>query len=615
MIYGQSFEAGPSQTPPLVYSWWNASDATVQGSATLDPTTHVNPTLAVPSLKLQYTGGTGFLGWGNRGLGSEGLAWRAGQLYEGFLWVHTTTARKVTVRMVDRIEGTVTAQQSLNVSGSSAWQRVNFTLTPATTADCTWIAPGSDPTISCSSLGPNPGHICVRCAGEFQAGVTAAASDSSALWIGFVQLEPGSWGRYEGLSVQSATVQALLDMGVSVIRQGGTVSQTFKWKDWRGAPWARPSMQHVWGSSLVAPWGPFEFLDMCAAAGIESVLTFAYDLNSAQDWADLIEYAWGNASTPWGSVRITNDSHPEPYLLRTLELGNEQWNPDYVQQITAMEEKRREIGAPELYYMFPTNDGYSSSMAQQLLQLGGQELLSRTLPDCHVWEGGGVECATTDFQALAGYNISFINAEVNAQHSDVRRAITEAADLQDWFNMNASLQSRMRARTASFCTERSGHFDGFDQGLIFFLPNTTWVQPPGWTHAMIHSVLSQARSALKVSVSQAGPPGVLTASSQLSDDSACIFIQLVNSWNSVAPANVAVSLTGGFNPSGSVIVSRLTGVGHSLDGSTWEFAGNTPAVPDLITPQQSTLYWPPGASSLTLQLPPYSFTVLQVYGS
>ena len=37
----------------------------------------------------------------------------------------------------------------------------------------------------------------------------------------------------------------------------------------------------------------------------------------------------------------------------------------------------------------------------------------------------------------------------------------------------------------SFCTERSGHFDAFDQGLIFFLPNMTWGQPPFYVHKMV----------------------------------------------------------------------------------------------------------------------------------
>ncbi len=47
------------------------------------------------------------------------------------------------------------------------------------------------------------------------------------------------------------------------------------------------------------------------------------------------------------------------------------------------------------------------------------------------------------------------------------------------------VQPRILARTASFCTERSGHFDAFDQGLVFFLPNMTWGQPPFYVHEMI----------------------------------------------------------------------------------------------------------------------------------
>lgn len=55
-----------------------------------------------------------------------------------------------------------------------------------------------------------------------------------------------------------------------------------------------------------------------------------------------------------------------------------------------------------------------------------------------------------------------------------QRALAEASDINDFLN-NAD-SPRMKIRTASFCTERSGHFDGFDQGLIFFLPNQTWLR-------------------------------------------------------------------------------------------------------------------------------------------
>jgi hypothetical protein len=54
------------------------------------------------------------------------------------------------------------------------------------------------------------------------------------------------------------------------------------------------------------------------------------------------------------------------------------------------------------------------------------------------------------------------------------RAMSEATDLNDWFNCAEVDCTRLHFRTASFCDERSGHFDAFDQGISFFLPNMTW---------------------------------------------------------------------------------------------------------------------------------------------
>ena len=50
------------------------------------------------------------------------------------------------------------------------------------------------------------------------------------------------------------------------------------------------------------------------------MVTLAYDSNSAEDWADLIEYMYGNQSTTWGAMRFA-DGHPQPYFLDTMELG------------------------------------------------------------------------------------------------------------------------------------------------------------------------------------------------------------------------------------------------------------------------------------------------------
>jgi len=110
--------------------------------------------------------------------------------------------------------------------------------------------------------------------------------------------------------------------------------------------------------------------------------------------------------------------------------------------------------------------------------------------DLHVGSGGGVGQAQAIFDKFSPFPMGAVNAEVNAGNHDMTRAMTEAADLMEWFNQD---MKNLYFRTASFCNERSGHFDGFDQGLSFFLPNATWLQPPGHVHSMIAQTFESQR--------------------------------------------------------------------------------------------------------------------------
>jgi hypothetical protein len=310
LIYGNAFQPSPASS---VFAWNALAPASAQGACALTGAA-MNPNRAVPSLACTYAGGSGLLGMANRGIGNEGFAFAA-QPYEGFLVVLAPAAVNVTVALADRDSGSVLASASVPVPGAGGWQRVAFSLTPAAATACQGIAPGSDASIDCGKFGANPGHVCVRCGGEVQVGLAAPGAAS----IGYVSLMPGQWGRAAGTSALKSSVDAMQEMGIRVIRQGGTVSQGFAWKDWRGAPWNRSSMGHTWGDSLVGSWGLFEFIDMCNAADIKPVVTLAWDSNKAQDWADLVEYMYGDETTEWGSLRIA-DGHAAPYFLDTIEL-------------------------------------------------------------------------------------------------------------------------------------------------------------------------------------------------------------------------------------------------------------------------------------------------------
>jgi hypothetical protein len=80
------------------------------------------------------------------------------------------------------------------------------------------------------------------------------------------------------------------------------------------------------------------------------------------------------------------------------------------------------------------------------------------MADIHIGAGGAIPIAEANFAANPGFHQSAVNAETNAGTHDVGRALGEASDIIDWQNLDADTASRMLFRTASFCSERSGHF-------------------------------------------------------------------------------------------------------------------------------------------------------------
>ena len=60
-----------------------------------------------------------------------------------------------------------------------------------------------------------------------------------------------------------------------------------------------------------------------------------------QDALDLIEFANGPADSEWGRVRAAM-GHPEPFNLKMIGIGNEQWGPQYIERYLIFEKAIRE---------------------------------------------------------------------------------------------------------------------------------------------------------------------------------------------------------------------------------------------------------------------------------
>ena len=61
-----------------------------------------------------------------------------------------------------------------------------------------------------------------------------------------------------------------------------------------------------------------------------------------QDALDLIEFANGGVETAWGKVR-NEMGHPEPFNIKYIGIGNEQWGPEYIERYKVFEKAIKAI--------------------------------------------------------------------------------------------------------------------------------------------------------------------------------------------------------------------------------------------------------------------------------
>ena len=149
-------------------------------------------------------------------------------------------------------------------------------------------------------------------------------------------------------------VQALMDLNPSFLRfPGGCIvegsyyrSNFYNWKDTVGPIEERDENFNTWGYMQSYGLGYFEYFMLAEALGAEplpvvhsGLLCQARDVMEAhlsydevrayaQDILDLIEFANGDVTTPWGALRAEM-GHPEPFDLKYLGIGNENWDAAY----------------------------------------------------------------------------------------------------------------------------------------------------------------------------------------------------------------------------------------------------------------------------------------------
>jgi len=184
-------------------------------------------------------------------------------------------------------------------------------------------------------------------------------------------------GRKNGL--RNDLVQLLADMKPGFVRfpggcivEGRELATRYQWKKTVGDPAERELIVNRWNTEFKHRSTPdyfqsfglgfYEYFLLAEDIGAEplpilncgmacqyntSELVDMKDLDPyIQDALDLIEFANGATTTQWGKLRATM-GHPEPFNLKMMGVGNEQWGTQYIERFkkfnAALKEKHPEI--------------------------------------------------------------------------------------------------------------------------------------------------------------------------------------------------------------------------------------------------------------------------------
>ena len=196
-----------------------------------------------------------------------------------------------------------------------------------------------------------------------EAQLTISCKEGGEILLGFISLMPDN--TYMGHGLRTDLVEKLKGMSPKFMRfpggcivEGTTPSTAMRFRDTVGPAWERPSKLFVWHYRSTLGLGFHEYLQLCEDLGMEplyvcncgmtcqgrkSVLLEGEALDEmVQDTLDAIEYAIGSKESKWGRLRASM-GHPDPFKMTYLEIGNENWGPDYEKRYNMIYKKVKEL--------------------------------------------------------------------------------------------------------------------------------------------------------------------------------------------------------------------------------------------------------------------------------
>lgn len=190
---------------------------------------------------------------------------------------------------------------------------------------------------------------------------------ASAVDLEHVSLFPvDTWNGHEN-GMRKDLAQKLADLKPGVFRfpggcivEGTDLDTRYQWKNTVGPVENRPLNENRWHYTFTNRFYPdyfqtyglgfYEYFLLSEEIGSEPLPILSVGLacqfqngpdahvkveelqDFIDDALDLIEFANGTADTKWGGLRAEM-GHPEPFNLKYIGIGNEQWGPEYIERL------------------------------------------------------------------------------------------------------------------------------------------------------------------------------------------------------------------------------------------------------------------------------------------
>jgi alpha-L-arabinofuranosidase len=201
---------------------------------------------------------------------------------------------------------------------------------------------------------------------DWDARLNVLMKNKGTVDVDMVSLFPEHTWKNRPAGLRADMAQMLADLKPGFLRfpggcivEGSQLDRRYQWKNTIGPVGDRPLLINRWNYEFVHRPTPdyfqsfglgfFEFFQLCDDIGAQPLpilnCGMACQFNSGelcpldqlepyiQDALDLIEFANGPATSAWGAKRAAM-GHPEPFHMKMMGVGNEQWGPQYIDRYT-----------------------------------------------------------------------------------------------------------------------------------------------------------------------------------------------------------------------------------------------------------------------------------------